>query len=145
MIGVYNITEAAEELKAVNAWRSTPYPVYEKDYVKMVVSAIKKLFVDINHPGEYNRTLFTTDEDDVLFYDFEFDILQEEYIFILSKMSFLNMVSSDLSGDKAISYTTNALSVTGAKEGFKSIQQELATLELERVRVFHKMMARDEG
>ena len=142
---MYNINEAAEELENENAWRNTPYPLYQKDYIKIVVHSIKKLFVDINHPEYYDRTLFTTDEEDSLIYDFDFDILQEEYIHILSNMSFLNLVLSDLSGDGAVSYTTNALSVTGAKEGYKSIQQELDTLERERIRVFHKMMARDEG
>ena len=142
---MYNINEAAEELKQVNAWRSTPYPVQDKDYIKFVVHSIKKLYVDINHPEEYDRTLFITDEDDILYYDYDFNILQEEYIFILSRKSFLGMVLSDLSGDGAISYTTDALSVTGAKEGYKSVQQELDDLEQERIRVFHKMMAHDEG
>ena len=119
---MYNIDESAEELKLINAWRSIPYPMHEKDYVKIIVQSIKKLFVDVNHPDEYDRTLFITDDNDVLYYEYDFDILQE---------------------DGAISYTTDALSVTGAKEGYKSIQQELDTLERERIRVFHKMMARD--
>ena len=140
---MFNIDEMAEAVKYENAWRSTPYPVTTKDYVKIVVWAIKKFFVDINHPDEYDRTLYITSEDNVLYYDRAFDVLQEEYIFILSKIKFLNFVLSDLSGDGAISYTTNALSVTGAKEGYKSIQQELDTLEQERIRVFHKMMARE--
>ena len=140
---MYNIDESAEELKLINAWRSIPYPMHEKDYVKIIVQSIKKLFVDVNHPDEYDRTLFITDDNDVLYYEYDFDILQEEYIFILSRISFINMVYSELSGDGAISYTTDALSVTGAKEGYKSIQQELDTLERERIRVFHKMMARD--
>lgn len=145
MVDLYNIYEAADELENENAWRNTPYPLSEKDYVKIIVHSIKKLFVDINHPDYYDQTLFTTDETDTLFYDFDFNILQEEYIRIISNMRFLNLVLSDLSGDGAVSYTTNALSVTGAKEGYKSIQQELDTLERERIRVFHKMMARDEG
>lgn len=140
---MYNIAEVAEELQEKTAWQSTPYPLSEKDYVKIVVRAIKKFYVDVNHPGQYDRTLFTTDEDEVLYYDHDFDILQEEYIFILCEMMFFGKVLSDLSGDGAVSYTTDALSVTGAKEGYKSVQQELDTLEMERIRVFHKMMARD--
>ena len=140
---MYNIEETAEDLRSVNAWRSIPYPVYDKDYIKIVVHSIKKLFVDINHPDEYDRTLFITDEENVLCYDYNFNILQEEYIFIISKMSFINLLLGEQSGDGAVSYTTDALSVTGAKEGYKSLQQELDTLEIERIRVFHKMMARD--
>ena len=142
---MYNIIEVAEELEKLNSWRNIPYPVMDNDYIKIVVRSIKKLFVDINHPESYDRSLFTTNENDILYYDYDFDILQEEYIFILCQMSFLDLILSDLSGNGAISYTTDALSVTGAKEGYKSIQQEIDTLERERIRVFHKMMARDEG
>ena len=140
---MYDITEVATDLKERTAWQSTPYPLVDADYVKIVVQAIKKFYVDVNHPGQYDRTLFTTGENDHVIYDHDFDILQEEYIFILCQMIFFGKVLSDLSGDGAISYTTDALSVTGAKEGYKSVQGELDTLELERIRVFHKMMARD--
>ena len=142
---MYGITETATDLQAKMAWQSTPYPMYENDYVKIVVHAIKKFYVDVNHPEEYDRTLYITGENDALFYDHDFNILEEEYIFILSQMDFLKKVFSDLAGDSAISYTTDALSVTGAKEGYKSVQQQLDTLEQERIRVFHKIMAHEQG
>ena len=75
----------------------------------------------------------------------EFNILDEEYIFILAQMDFYSKVLSEVSGTGAISYTTDALSVTGAKEGYKSVQQQLDTLEQERIRVFHKIMANEQG
>lgn len=140
---MFDINEMAINLQEETAWQSTPYPVLKEDYIKFIVHAIKKFFVDTNHPDSYDRTLYTTNEDDVLVYDYDFDIVQEEYIYILSKILFINKVLSDMSGDRAISYTTDALSVTGAKEGYKSIQQQLDTLELERIRVFHKMMANE--
>lgn len=138
-----NVGEVASELQEGTSWQSTPFPMYKEDYEKFVVRAIRKFFVDVNHPDEYDRTLFITDEYDHLFYDFNFDVLQEEYILILCKIEFFKKVYTDLSGDGAISYTTDALSVTGAKEGYKSIQQTLDDLERERIRVFHKMMARE--
>ena len=140
---MYNITESAMELIEYYPPMSVDTVVNESDYVKCVVWAIKKLYVDINHPNEYDRTLYTTDADGVLFYDYEFDILQEEYIFILAKLRFKRMALSEVTGPKAVSYTTDALSVTGAKEGFKSIQQEIEDLENERRIVFHKMMAHE--
>ena len=140
---MFDIEEMAEELKDKTAWANVPYPVTKQDYVKIVVQAIKKFFVDVNHPDEYDRTLYTTNEDDVLIFEYDFNILEEEYIFILSQMNFYGKLLSELSGDGAISYTTDALSVTGAKEGYKSIQQMVDTLELERIRVFHKIMAHE--
>ena len=140
---MFDIEEMATELQNETAWQSTPLPVYPEDYIKYVVQAIKKFYVDVNHPDEYDRTLFTTDEHDHIFYDHDFNIVEEDYIFILCKLSFFRKVFSDVSGDAAMSYTTDALSVTGAKEGYKSIQQAIDDLEMERIRVFHKIMARE--
>ena len=142
---MFDIVEMATELQSETAWQSTPLPVYTEDYIKFVVQAIKKFFVDRNRPEDYNRTLFTTDEHGNTCYDAEFDIVQEEYIFILAKLAFAKRVYSDVSGDGAVSYTTNALQVTGAKEAYKSIQAQIDDLERERVRVFHKMMAHEES
>lgn len=138
-----DIEEMAENLEYKTKWQNTPYPVHREDYIKTVVYAIKKFFVDVNHPSEYNRTLYTTNEDNVLIYDYDFDAVQEDYIFILCQQLFYGRVYDDQSGDGSVSYTTDALSVTGAKEGYKSVQQKLNELEQERIRVFHKMMARD--
>ena len=107
------------------------------------MNAIKKLFVDRNRPGEYDRTAYITDEDNNVYYDADFDIIQEEYILILSKLRLMRMIMTDMSGDKAMSYTTDAISVTGAKEGYKSVQQEIDDLERERLIVFHKMMVNE--
>ena len=140
---MFDIEEMAAELQEETAWQSTPLPVYKEDYIKIVVQAIKKFYVDVNHPDAYDRTLFITDENKHISYDFDFNLLEEEYIYILSKIKFYKKIYTDLSGDNAISYTTDALSVTGAKEGYKSVQQILDDLEMERIRVFHKIMAHE--
>ena len=142
---MFDIEEMAEELKDKTSWATTPYPVGKQDYIKIIVQSIKKFFVDINHPDEYDRTLYTTNERNILVYDYNFNILEEEYIFIISQMNFYTKIYDDTAGDGAVSYTTDALSVTGAKEGYKSIQQRLDILEQERIRVFHKIMAREQG
>lgn len=141
---MYNITEAAEELAAFYPPLSAPVYFEGNIYVKSIVQAIKKFYVDINHPDEFDRTLFTTDTNEILYYDHDFSIVEEEYIFILAKIRYKRISLSEVTGDKAISYTTDALSVTGAKEAYKSIQQEIDDLEQERRIVFHKLMAHEE-
>ena len=145
---MFNITEMAEELMVYYPPAEQIPLVYESYYVKSVVYAIKKLYVDINHPTQYDHTLFTTDtvdEKEILYYDHDFDIVQEEYIFILAKLRFKRIAISEVTGDGAVSYTTDALSVTGAKEAYKSLQQEIEDLENERRIVFHKMMTNEES
>ena len=140
-----DISEMADELQSQVEWQSTPLPVYKDDFIKFVTQAIKKFYVDVNHPDRYDRTLFIINEDGHFGYDYDFNVLQEEYIFILAKLKFKRKVYSDVSGDGAVSYTTNALSVTGAKEAYKSVQSDIDALERERLIVFHKMMAHEES
>lgn len=142
---MFNITKMAILLADELNWQSTPLPIYKEDFVRIVILALKKYYVDCNHPESYNRELYTTDADGSECYDYDFNVLEEEYIYILCKLKFYQKVYSSASGDKAISYTTDALSVTGAKEGYKSIQAILDDLERERLRVFHKLMAREQG
>lgn len=142
---MYNIVESAKELKNYYALQDTPYPLRLEDYIKIVVRAIKKYYVDRNHPEEFDYSMFTVNEKEEVCFDYDFNILQEDYIFMLSKIDFLRIIISDVSGDAAVSYTTNALSVTGAKEAYKSVQQEIDDLESERIRVFHKLMAHEES
>ena len=141
---MYNISEAAQELSNYYVWQSTPMPMYEEDFVRIVVQSIKQLYNDRNHPEEYDRTLYTTDDDGNVFYGVEFDIMKEEYIFVLSQIRFMRMIMADVSGDGAVSYTTDALSVTGAKEAYKSVKQEIDDLDRRRIELFHKMMAHEE-
>ena len=138
---MYSITEAAQELIDYYPPLSEEVAVYKSDYEKCITQAIKKYYVDINHPNEYDITLFITDAENNVYYDHDFDLISEEYIFILAKIRFKRMTMGEVTGDKAVSYTTNALSVTGAKEAYKSVQHEINDLEQERRIVFHKLMA----
>lgn len=140
---MYNIVEVAKEIQQYYAGQEPPTPVFKEDYVGFVIRALKKYYVDRNRPEEYDKNLLVLNEHEELCYDFEFNVLQEEYIFILAQLMFKRYEMADVTGDGAVSYTTNALSVTGAKEAYKSIQQEIDDLERERIRVFHKLMAHE--
>ena len=53
---MYNIVEVADELRSEVQGQDTPYPVYPEDYISFIVRAIKRFYVDINHPNDYDRT-----------------------------------------------------------------------------------------
>ena len=132
-----NITELAEELHELTAWQETPTVLEEKDYEKMVVRAIRKFFVDINHPADYDRTLYIIDDEE-LFYDREFAVDEIEYILCLCKISFFKMVQTDV--NNMFGYTTNALTVTNADKPYANLQNTLNDLEHERRVIFNKMV-----
>ena len=132
-----NVTEMAEEVQEITAWQETPQPLFTDDYVKMVVRALKKFFVDINHPEEYDINLWIK-EDETLYYDRDFLVDEEEYIKILCQIEFFKRVQSDV--NNAFGYTTNALSVTNADKPFANLQQSLNDLQQERRIDFNKMI-----
>lgn len=133
-----NITEMAEELNEDTAWQETPVPMRHEDYVKIVVRALRKFFVDINHASEYNITLYTTDDDDNVYYNREFLIDEEEYIRLLCQIMFFQKVQTDV--NNTFGYTTNALSVTNADKPYANLKSTLDDLQHERRIVFNKMV-----
>lgn len=133
-----NVTKMAKELQELTAWQETPEQLTEADYVKMVVRAVKKFFVDINHPAEYDQTLWTTNEDDDTCYDRDFLLDEEEYIKILCRIEFFSKVQTDV--NNAFGYSTNALTVTNADKPYANLKDTLSEIQHERRIVFNKMV-----
>lgn len=133
-----NIAELAEELHELTRWQSTPEVLKNSDYIRIVMRAVKKFFVDINHPGEYSKDLWTEDEEGHLFYDRDFMLDEEEYIKILCRIEFFQRVATDV--NNAFGYTTNALTVTMADKPYKNLKDTIGDLEHERRICFNKMV-----
>lgn len=135
---MFNITEFASELNELTKWQETPEILGPSDYVRIVVRAMKQFFVDINHPDEYDPTLYTVDEDDNTCYDRTFALDEEVYIMTLCKIEFFKRVQTDV--NNAFGYKTDALTVTNADKPYANLQNTLDDLDLERRRNFNKMI-----
>jgi len=135
---VLNVTEVAEELKELTAWQETPEKLDTSDYVKMVVRAIKKFFVDINHPTDYDPYLWTTNDKNETCYDRDFPLDEEEYIKILCRMEFFQRVQMDV--NNSFGYSTNALTVTNADKPYANLKDTLEDIQHERRIAFNKMI-----
>jgi len=135
---VLNITEMASELQEETAWQETPEALMREDYVKMVVKALRKFFVDINHVSEFDMTLYTMDDDGNVCYDREFLADEEEYIFTLCKIMFFKKVQTD--SNNLFGYSTNALSVTNADKPYANLKDTIDDLQHERRINFNKMV-----
>lgn len=133
-----NIIELAEELHELTKWQDTPEVLKENDYVRMVVRAVKKFFVDINHPDEYSQSLWTVNDSNETCYDRDFLIDEEEYIKILCKLEFFQRVQTD--SNNIVGYTTNALSVTNADKPYANLKDTIGDLQHERRIAFNKMV-----
>lgn len=133
-----NIEELAEEIHELTAWQETPYPLDQYAYVKMVRRAIRRFFVDINHPEEYSKDLFVLAEDGYECYDRDFIADEEEYIKCLCKIEFYQRVQTDV--NNRFGYSTNALTITNADKPYANLKDTLSNLEHERRILFHKMV-----
>lgn len=133
-----NITEIAEELQEITAWQETPEDLGPNDYVRMVVRAVKKFFVDINRPEEYDITLWTTDENENTCYNRTFLLDEEEYIKLLCKIEFFQRVQQDV--NNTVGYSTDALTVTNADKPYANLKDTIDDLQHERRIVFNKMV-----
>ncbi len=132
-----NINDLSDELHELTAWQETPEPLGSSDYQRMVSRAIRKFFVLINHPDEYNIDSFI-EEDGQLFYDHAFKADEIEFILVLCKVEFFKRVQSDV--NNAFGYTTNALTVTNADKPYANLKNTLSELYDEVRILFNKMV-----
>lgn len=131
-----NLTEMAEELQELTAWQETPELLSSSDYLRMVKRSVRRFFVDINYPTDYNTDLFVEDGD--LYYNREFLADEYEYILCLCKIEFFHRVQSDV--NNTFGYSTDALTVTNADKPYANLQQTINDLEHERRILFNKMI-----
>lgn len=132
-----NVTELAMELQEITAWQETPYPMKPSDYVKIVNRAVKRFFRDINHPAEFDASLYVNEDGD-LKYNRDFLIDEEDYIMILCQLEFFKRVQMDV--NNSFGYTTDALSITNADKPYANLKDTIGDLEHERRICFNKMV-----
>ena len=132
-----DVTAIAEELRELTLWQDTPTVLDLKDYEKMVIRAIRKFFVDINHPAEYDITLYATDDGGRITYNRDFLIDEVEYIMSLCKLEFFQRVQTDV--NNSFGYSTDALTVTNADKPYANLKDTISDLQHERRINFNKM------
>lgn len=133
-----NISELAEELKEATAWQRTPDTVTDAQYEKMIVNAIKTLFIDTGRSLSFDKEKFIKNKyDEITDFDYDFEIDEEKYIMLTAQIAFFKKVQSDV--NNIVSYTTDALSVTSADKPYAHLQDTISELNNERRIVFYKM------
>lgn len=133
-----NISELAEELKEATAWQRTPDTVSDAQYEKMIVNAIKTLFIDTGRSLSFDKEKFIKNKyDEITDFDYDFEIDEEKYIMLTAQIAFFKKVQSDV--NNIVSYTTDALSVTSADKPYAHLQDTISELNNERRIVFYKM------
>ena len=134
-----NLNEMADELNELVAWQETPTMLEHSDYLKIILRGVKRFFVDINHPNDFNLEYLTTDDDGNVFYAYNFNATEETYIMLLCKLEFFKRVQTDV--NNTFGYSTDALTITNADKPYANLKNTVDDLEHERRIVFNKMVA----
>jgi len=132
-----SVTRMANELKELTEWQKTPEAILFDQYVYMIIRGIKKLYIDTNRPASYDDSLLI-EEDGEIIYNVNMPINEQEYVLICAQMIFYQKVQTDV--NNIVGYTTNALTITNADKPYANLQNTLDTLELERRRIYYKMV-----
>lgn len=152
-----SVTEMADVLREEVAWQKTPELLELSDYEKLIINAIKRLFIDTGRASQFSASMIhpketesdeTTEEDTEIesdeatspeiIIDYDFMIDEERYVFLCAQIGFLKRVQLDV--NNIVSYTTNALSITSADKPYAHLQDSIAELEKERRIVYYKMV-----
>jgi len=131
------INDLIDEVKDATAWQRTPEPVTDSDYKRLIVNAIKTLFIDTGRTFQYKKEYLTQDQEGKDIFDYDFEIDEEKYILLTAQIGFFKKVQSDV--NNIVSYSTDALSVTSADKPYTHLQDTIGELENERRIVFYKM------
>lgn len=136
-----SITKMAERLRDKTAWQRTPTPLYEDDYIQMVIYGIERLYIDTARASVYDTSLYHyADEDDKeLVYDVDLPIDEQAYALLCAQIHFFQQVAADV--NNIVGYTTDALTVTNADKPYANIKDTIANLENERRITHYKMVS----
>lgn len=143
-----SITDLMTELKIDVGWQATPYPLFDEDYFTMIKRGIRRLFVDTNRPEAYDESLIIEVENQpevegdpvtkTIIFDMDLNIIEQEYILLVSKIAFFKRVQTDVN-DK-FSYSTDALKVTNADKPYANLKDTISGLENDRRIIYYKMV-----
>lgn len=109
-------------------------------YCKMIVRAIRRVWVDTGRAMSYDEDAMIVFDDDVpempIGFTEQIKIDEHEAIMLAAQIEFFRMVQADV--NNIVGYTTDALSVTNADKPFANIQQSLLDLENRYRAILHK-------
>ena len=131
-----NITALANGLKQEVAWQVTPQELTTNDYVQFIIAAIKRMYVDTGRYEEFDRSKIQNVNREI-FYETDLALDEETYVMLLAQINFFKKVQTDV--NVMVSYSTDALSVTGGDKPYSHLKDTISELDRERRIVYYKM------
>lgn len=117
-----SLVDIAEKVKEKVKFQETPIALDSSDFLNFTIEGAQRFYVDAGLDS------WDEDYDDILSeLNGTYDLTAKEYILVASQIAFFNQIKNFW--DTLLSYTTNAISVTGSGNVFKSINGNVIDLE----------------
>lgn len=111
-----SLTTLRDELKLRIAYQETPAVFNDTQYMRFITNGFKRLYRDIGKEGswgtEYNGNTYSL--------SVTLDLNQEEYGLVASEIYFYDEIKK--SWDTVVSYSTDALSITGGLKPYENLK-----------------------
>lgn len=133
----FSIRRAIESLQEDTAYQRLPEPISVGQYENMILRAIKRLYVDTGRALVYDMNNYSFDEREGFVYNEDLPADEEEYVMICALINFYKRVQTD--ANNVVSYSTNAIKVTGADKPYANLQRTIDDLEARRRELFYRM------
>lgn len=131
-----SIAELVEELSSAVEFQETPREYDDDDYENFIIRAIRRLYVDTGRAKEYSSDKIVVVRG-AKYFNAKLGADEIEYVLLIAQILFYMAVRASV--DAMVSYTTDALSVTGGDKPYKNIAKTIEDLEYERRRIYYTM------
>ena len=134
----FSVTKAISRLQDETEMQRTPKPITVGQYGDMVLKGIKRLYVDTGRALAYDEKNYSYDDGtgDFMFGD-DLPIDEEEYVMLCAMLNFYKRVMTDV--NNIVSYSTDAISVTGADKPYAHLKDTVDDLERRRRELYYRM------
>lgn len=136
-----SVTALANELESRVYLQRTEAEFTADEYIQLIVHAIRRLYVDTGRAlkfEEYQFTTETVDDTTTVYFSEDLKVDEEEYVLLIAEIAFLKIIQKDV--NVITSYTTNALSVTGADKPYAHLADSIEKLDNERRELLYRMI-----
>lgn len=126
------------ELQRRTAWQQTPDTLSESDYLAMIESALRHLFVITGRAATYKEENMVRDEGFPVSYDIVLQLDEEEYLLVSAEIEFFRLVQTNV--NNVFGYSTDALTITNADKPYANLSATISELEQKRRMLYYKMV-----
>ena len=134
----FSITKAIVVLQDETSMQRTPKPITIGQYGDMIMKGIRRLYIDTGRALLYDSANYSNDGEEGLMFGEDLPIDEQEYVMLCAQINFFKRVQTDV--NNVTSYSTNAITVTGADKPYAHLKDTIDDLERRRRELYYRMV-----